>query len=131
MTDLDLIAALREDAEWARANEWETPITLGDHLTAAAERIEALKNETEHLREATKMVGEDANVPTNADHIRAMSDFELMPYMIGLRRSMLTISRKCSMNFLPPMLPRCGMENGSITANRISRYVLRAALSGI
>ena len=37
----ELIQALREDAEWAHANEWETPITLGDHLDAAADALEA------------------------------------------------------------------------------------------
>ncbi len=41
MSDQELIQALREHAEWARANEWETPITLGDDLVAAADRIEA------------------------------------------------------------------------------------------
>ena len=30
MKDQELVKALREHAEWARANEWETPITLGD-----------------------------------------------------------------------------------------------------
>ena len=33
-----LISNLKEDAEWAYANEWETPITLGDHLEAASAR---------------------------------------------------------------------------------------------
>lgn len=28
MRDTNLVNALREHAEWARANEWETPITL-------------------------------------------------------------------------------------------------------
>lgn len=37
-----LVEALREDAEWAHANEWETPITLGDHLVEAADLIEKL-----------------------------------------------------------------------------------------
>ena len=37
----ELINALREDAEWAHGNEWETPITLGDHLDAAADALEA------------------------------------------------------------------------------------------
>ena len=41
MQNEELIKALREDAEWAHANEWETPITLGDHLDAAADRLEA------------------------------------------------------------------------------------------
>ncbi len=38
-----LVESLREDAEWAQANEWETPITLGDNLTAAADMIEAME----------------------------------------------------------------------------------------
>lgn len=47
MRDTNLVNALREHAEWARANEWETPITLGDDLAEAADRIEA----QEHLRD--------------------------------------------------------------------------------
>ena len=49
MTDVirELISNLKEDAEWAYANEWETPITLGDHLEAAAEMIENLCSELE------------------------------------------------------------------------------------
>lgn len=50
MNDQDLVNALREHAEWARANEWETPITLGDDLTEAADRIEAQAKEIENLR---------------------------------------------------------------------------------
>ena len=38
----ELIQALRLDAEWAHRNEWETPITLGDHLDASADLIEGL-----------------------------------------------------------------------------------------
>ena len=40
----ELIQALRLDAEWAHANEWETPITLGDHLDAAADRLAAYED---------------------------------------------------------------------------------------
>lgn len=40
MTNKELANALREDAEWAHANEWETPITLADDLEEAADRIE-------------------------------------------------------------------------------------------
>lgn len=36
MRDTNLVKALREHAEWARANEWETPITLGDDLAGYA-----------------------------------------------------------------------------------------------
>ena len=50
MNDQDLVNALREHAEWARANEWETPITLGDDLTEAADRIEAQTKEIDALR---------------------------------------------------------------------------------
>ena len=30
MRDTNLVNALREHAEWAEGNQWETPITLGD-----------------------------------------------------------------------------------------------------
>lgn len=50
MKDQELVNALSEHAEWARANEWETPITLGDDLTEAADRIEAQAKEIEKLR---------------------------------------------------------------------------------
>lgn len=50
MNDQDLVNALREHAEWARANEWETPITLGDDLAEAADRIEAQAKEIDALR---------------------------------------------------------------------------------
>lgn len=39
MTNKELANALREDAEWAHANEWETTITLADDLEEAADRI--------------------------------------------------------------------------------------------
>ena len=57
MRDTNLVNALREHAEWARANEWETPITLGDDLVEAADRIVnqnthilAMQKEIEGLR---------------------------------------------------------------------------------
>ena len=63
MSDQELIQALREHAEWARANEWETPITLGDDLVAAADRLAnqnthilALQKEIAGLREALRWV---------------------------------------------------------------------------
>lgn len=46
MNDQDLVNALREHAEWAQANEWETPITLGDDLAEAADRLE---NQNAHI----------------------------------------------------------------------------------
>lgn len=43
----ELIKELREDAEWAEANEWEVPIMLSDHLRTAADIIEGVINEDE------------------------------------------------------------------------------------
>ena len=57
MRDTNLVNALREHAEWAQANEWETPITLCDDLAEAADQLEnqnahiaALQQEIEKLR---------------------------------------------------------------------------------
>lgn len=48
MTNEEIVKALREHAEWwALADEWETPITLGDDLSAAADLIE---NQQNHIR---------------------------------------------------------------------------------
>ena len=58
METKELIQALREDAEWAYANEWETPITLGDHLDAAADALAALlavTAERDALKEALEL----------------------------------------------------------------------------
>ena len=46
METKELIPALRLDAEWAHANEWETPIMLGDHLDAAADALAVLLSVT-------------------------------------------------------------------------------------
>lgn len=54
MTKAEIIAALREHAEWAAGNEWETPITLGDDLSAAADLIENQQREIEALRKANE-----------------------------------------------------------------------------
>lgn len=50
MRDTNLVNALREHADWAEGNEWETPITLCDDLTEAADRIEAQAKEIDALR---------------------------------------------------------------------------------
>ena len=44
METKELIQALRSDAEWAHANEWETPIMLSDHLDAAADALAAYED---------------------------------------------------------------------------------------
>ena len=57
MRDQELVNALREHAEWAEGNQYETPITLCDDLAEAADRLEnqnahiaALQQEIEKLR---------------------------------------------------------------------------------
>lgn len=74
MRDTNLVNALREHAEWARANEWETPITLGDDLVEAADRIanqsthiavlqqkiEKLRGQNKQLREAAALVAKES-----------------------------------------------------------------------
>ena len=67
MRDQNLVEVLREHAEWAQANEWETPITLGDDLAEAADRIEAqakeiekLRGQNEQLREAAALVAKES-----------------------------------------------------------------------
>ena len=59
MESKELIQALRADAEWAHANEWETPITLGDHLDASADLIESL---TAQLTESQRREKADAEL---------------------------------------------------------------------
>lgn len=67
MKDQELVKALREHAEWQCGNEWETPITLGDDLAEAADRIAnqsthiaALQKEIEKLRGQNKQLREAA-----------------------------------------------------------------------
>lgn len=98
MTDKELVERLRENAEWARGIEWETPLCLADDLTAAADAIERLKSElTQEKIDNTNLIGELATVAaerdrykaecenpqpsTNADRIRKMSDDELARFL--------------------------------------------------
>ena len=39
MKDANIVKALREHAEWAEGNQWETPITLCDDLAEASDLI--------------------------------------------------------------------------------------------
>lgn len=54
MTQKEIVTALREHAEWAEGNQWETPITLGDDLSAAADLIENQQREIEALRQSNE-----------------------------------------------------------------------------
>lgn len=74
MRDTNLVNALREHAEWAEGNQWETPITLCDdleeaadqlenqnaHIAALQQEIEKLRGQNEQLREAAALVAKES-----------------------------------------------------------------------
>lgn len=96
MTDKELMERLRENAEWAQGNEWETPLCLADDLTAAADAIERLRNEAEGMRsnwsksvitikrlkseltqekiDNTNLIGELATVAAERDRYKAVHE---------------------------------------------------------
>ena len=85
MTDKELWERLHENAEWARCNEWETPLCLADDLTAAADAIERLQADLATVaaeRDRYKAEHENPQPPTNADRIRAMDDNELAEFLM-------------------------------------------------
>ena len=75
MKNEEIVKALREHAEWAQANEWETPITLSDDLAAAADLIEKLTDrcaryaeEIAVARERTRLIPVTERLPE--DHMK-------------------------------------------------------------
>lgn len=50
----NLVKQLREDAEWVKANGWETPIMLSGHLKQAADAIEKLAAYVRQIEELRK-----------------------------------------------------------------------------
>ena len=68
MESKELIQALRADAEWAHANEWETPITLGDHLDAAADALAAVTAERDAAREQLCYTCRNGNPSATTKH---------------------------------------------------------------
>jgi hypothetical protein len=54
----ELIKALKEDAEWADANEYEIPLCMGDNQWEAADLIESLQAQ---LAESQKCAEEKCN----------------------------------------------------------------------
>lgn len=77
MRDTNLVNALREHAEWARANVYEAPIALYDDLTEAADRLEnqnahiaALQQEIEKLRaQLPRWIPVEERLPENAEAV--------------------------------------------------------------
>lgn len=84
MRDTNLVNALREHGEWAQANEWETPITLCDDLTEAADRIAnqsthiaALQQEIEKLRaQLPRWIPVEARLPEYGVRVLATDMYE-------------------------------------------------------
>ena len=106
MKDQELVNALREHAEWARANEWETPITLGDDLTEAADRLEnqnahiaALQQEIEKLRGQNKQLRE-------ATALVAKKSAEL------LERRWIPVEERLPENGVPVLINYIGNNDG-------------------
>ena len=60
MRDTNLVNALREHADWARANVYEAPIALYDDLTKAADTLEKLRGQNKQLREAAALVAKES-----------------------------------------------------------------------
>ena len=76
MEGQNLVNALREHAEWQRGNEWETPITLGDDLVAAADRLAnqnthilALQKEIEKLRSGRRWIPVTERLPEDRSDV--------------------------------------------------------------
>ena len=69
----ELIKALKEDAEWAHANEWETPITLGDHLDAAADALEAAEKHIAELEAAQRWISVKEQLPEHDQDVIAIT----------------------------------------------------------
>ena len=83
----ELIKALKEDAEWAYANEWETPITLGDHLDEAANALEAADKRVKELEAAQRWISVKERLPTvseyrNGDKFKSVDSNELVPFLV-------------------------------------------------
>lgn len=67
MKDTNLVNALREHAEWAEGNQWETPITLGDDLAEAADVIERLSAQLKSYKDTGLEPAMCANYKTFED----------------------------------------------------------------
>lgn len=88
MPQTEILQKLKEHAEWAQANEWETPITLGDDITEAIRTIRVLGAELATMRAACDVYREEIarmkeeptkkKIKTNGDYIRSLSNAKLI-----------------------------------------------------
>ena len=87
MQNEELIQSLRSDAEWAHGNEWETPITLGDNLDAAADRLEAADKRVKELEEAQRWIPVSERLPKASEYrhgnrYKSMDSNALVPFLV-------------------------------------------------
>ena len=81
LMNTELIKALKEDAEWAHANEWETPITLGDHLDDAADALESLTAQLAEKDAEIKRLNDEP--PAYKFYYCESEDSYLLGYRVG------------------------------------------------
>ena len=62
MTPDEIVKALRENAEWCDANEYEVPLCMGDNQIAAADLIESLQAQFSASQRREKAAVEDIPV---------------------------------------------------------------------
>ena len=77
----NLISDLRELLEWAHGNEWETPITLGDHLDAAADALEAADKRVKELEEAQRWIPVSDRLPERRAPVLVYSPMWVHPVL--------------------------------------------------
>ena len=73
----ELVNALRENAEWCDANEWEIPICMGDNQREAADMLENAETEKRALRNAANGFRDRAEM-AERERDAAVADLEQM-----------------------------------------------------
>ena len=94
----ELIKALKEDAEWAHGNEWETPITLGDHLDAAADRLEAADRRIAELEAAQRWISVSERLPEEYEEECEVLTLDVHGGVEGFTATRLKICILCKMS---------------------------------
>ena len=96
-TTTELIHRLREHAAWAAANEYETPICLGDDLRGAADLIESMQAQLAASHRRERAAVEDLEYACGSS-----GEFELRSICDICRRKQTdgTCPTQCEMNSL-------------------------------
>ena len=102
----ELADRLREHAEWAEANEWETPITLWDDLVDAAEAINTLQAELMQVK-----AERDGRCPVCNGKVPIVQDCDKW-YSIEIEGREMSVwdGNKCVAIFSIEHCPMCGRK---------------------